>query len=143
MFQDMVDRVVVHSGHSSDDLADLASDAPQKLSRAGVRSVSRLLRKDPVEISLVGCRPVASVVSPLPPVMLSQCLFQSFERINLTPGQALRRFSRQIPHNLLDIVELSFRSPSCVLPPPLCPGPQPDRKSTRLNSSHSQISYAV
>src|SRR5690606_42103413 len=32
---------------------------------------------------------------------------------------------------------------SPTLPPPLAPHYQPDRKSTRLNSSHVKISYAV
>src|SRR2546430_12154081 len=37
-----------------------------------------------------------------------------------------------------------FRSQQCAVAGGLCGGQrEPDRKSTRLNSSHSQISYAV
>src|SRR2546430_11458192 len=36
----------------------------------------------------------------------------------------------------------AMTAPTTALPPPPC-SPAADRKSTRLNSSHSQISYAV
>src|SRR2546430_16752243 len=53
--------------------------------------------------------------------------------------------------SLHDALPISARTPSRPLPPrsqPPRPAPAPqscdtDRKSTRLNSSHSQISYAV
>src|SRR2546430_3493110 len=37
----------------------------------------------------------------------------------------------------------SVAEPPVVARPPFLPAPQPERKSTRLNSSHSQKSYAV
>src|SRR2546427_7229420 len=63
---------------------------------------------------------------------------------------------RRPPRSTLFPYTTLFRSPCCCLRPPPCPAarwpasrrpPRPaqprDRKSTRLNSSHSQISYAV
>src|SRR5438309_11121478 len=57
---------------------------------------------------------------------------------------------RRPPRSTLFPYTTLFRSsapPPPVPPPPACPPPLPagpeDRKSTRLNSSHSSISYAV
>src|SRR5438270_2109087 len=55
---------------------------------------------------------------------------------------------RRPPRSTLFPYTTLFRSARCLCTSP-CPGPHapsprsPDRKSTRLNSSHSQISYAV
>src|SRR5438445_8254545 len=53
------------------------------------------------------------------------------------PGTARPRFRRG--------VRLVLRKPEYTPPPPSVPGrgQQRDRKSTRLNSSHANISYAV
>src|SRR2546422_6692782 len=46
-----------------------------------------------------------------------------------------------------DLIDLHFdlddAPPKAARTPPPLPGPAPDRKSTRLNSSHGYISYAV
>src|SRR2546427_3687090 len=61
--------------------------------------------------------------------MFSQCPLQTLERLNLAAWQAPRRFSRQVSHSLLHIFELSLSAPSCVLPPPLFAGLEPNSES--------------
>src|SRR5205814_9846415 len=52
--------------------------------------------------------------------------------------------SRQVPaHSVRRSPQPSLHAPSLHSSPPLQEKPQPDRKSTRLNSSHLGISYAV
>src|SRR6516165_11795583 len=73
---------------------------------------------------------------PAIPVSFSQLLFFFFLMIRRPPRSTL------FPYTTL------FRSrPRCPGPasrnPGTAPARGPDRKSTRLNSSHSQISYAV
>src|ERR1035438_10501520 len=61
-------------------------------------------------------------------------------------GVALEQFNPAV--TTVGLVSTNPRSPSCdAIPAPLAPDevtpPEPDRKSTRLNSSHLGISYAV
>src|SRR2546430_11264536 len=66
-------------------------------------------------------------------------LFRSFASPS-TPGAAAEMNSVVVPSKeRISMPDLGFTEPSRS-PPRYAP---PDRKSTRLNSSHSQISYAV
>src|SRR5438093_2381265 len=100
-----------------------------------------LRRKDSVQIALICRRPVDRIVRPLPPVMLSQCPLQTLERLHFAAGQGPRRFPRQVSHNLLHIFELSLGTPSCVLPPPLFAGLEPN--SERFGKILGGVSLGV
>src|SRR5205085_3949324 len=59
------------------------------------------------------------------------------------PVMAKVRIGHFAEAEVLQALEVDFIDESEVLTPAKLPLPQRDRKSTRLNSSHSQISYAV
>src|SRR2546430_3886391 len=85
-------------------------------------------------------RPPRSTLFPY--TTLFRSLLEQFEQLQdvANTGQV----DRVVPGQLLDGLQfhdVALREPSAVGRGPL--GDDQDRKSTRLNSSHSQISYAV
>src|SRR3712207_8830826 len=71
-------------------------------------------------------------------------LFRSWRTVLYTPGvtNTPRTVQRDVDHLWAAVVGVAVRS-TWHADLPTNPRPQPDRKSTRLNSSHANISYAV
>src|SRR3989475_4216176 len=74
---------------------------------------------------------------------ISSLLRKSSSRCHTASRRASRR-SASTPPSIASARSASTRESSISpIAPPSPRAPNPDRKSTRLNSSHSQISYAV
>src|SRR6266481_8864109 len=63
--------------------------------------------------------------------------------VHSTRARQVPRSSSDAPERRLRSSDMAARPASRLAPPPSPHPPRGDRKSTRLNSSHSSISYAV
>ena len=68
----MVDGVMVDARAARDHVRQVAADVSQKLCRIAGLMMSRIRRKDPVEIALIGSRPVDGVVRAFAAIVFAQ-----------------------------------------------------------------------
>jgi stage V sporulation protein SpoVS len=73
----MIDGVMVDTRAARDHIRQVAPDVSQKLCRIAGLMMSRIRRKDPVEIALIGSRPVDGVIRAFAAVVLAQRFFKA------------------------------------------------------------------